>query len=954
MRNHPFPRPLRRLLPALLYPALLALQPHPALAVDTEGNARLFEDAQQRFSEEKYQGAIVQLRNILQDDPLNLPARTLLGRAHLQMHAAAAAEKELLLALKGGADPDLIRVPLATAYLEQRKFNELLDNVNTDGKNAEIDGEILILRGKAYKFLNRATDAGMAFAMAASLLPNSAIPQLEQARLALAGGDRRKAEDLVDIATGLEPGNGDAWELKGIIHQAQRDMEPAVGYYAKAIQLNPRLLGAHISRATVLFALGRDREAREDVRAVLEERPDSPEANFLMALLLARAKDMDGARQSLQAAQDTLLRINPDFLKLNPPLLLMAGMVKFADNAFAEAKKDLLEYLQYDADSVVAHKLLGAILLRENNAEAAYNTLRPALDRAPGDPQLQYLLGKAALGRKQYLVANQWFEKALAQGGDPAEILPDLARGRLANGQVEQAIKDLETIRARDPKNADTLALLGYVYMQRREYGKAIAALDAGDDATRPPAILNLAGLAQLGNGDAKAARARFERALAKDANFGPARLNLARMYLDEGDSTMASAQAQLILDKTPDDTGALALLADVAERDRRFMEAIPLLEKIKAADPANLPAQLRLTDLYIQARQLDKAQQVVAALGKKYPSNAQVLAAEGRLYLLLAQPEKAAKSFRSAAAFLSNTAQNTPDADKTDFAQRLVQVAQLQAQARDFEGGRNTLASAIQLAPDFVAAQTALVFLEREAGKLEQALERAAHILEKYPKTPMAAVLYGDLLMQAGRPAEALKAYTREQEREPSPMLVLRLYQAKRKVQGEGEAIGFLERWLQAHPDDLQVAQSLALAHLEAGRVDQARERFEQLVAAHPKDASLLNDLAWVYLQAGDPRAKTLAEQAYELAPGDISVLDTLGWILIREGQPALSLKYLRQGYVLDSKEPRIRYHLAVALSRLGRKTEARQELAEVLKLSNDFEGVADAKALLQELSAP
>lgn len=941
---------LSRILPALL----LALPSYTALAVDTEGNARLYEEAEQRFSEGNYKGAVVPLRNILQDDPQNLPARTLLGRAHLKLHAAAAAEKELLLAIKGGADPDLIRVPLATAYLEQRKFNELLDTVNTDGRNAEIDGEILVLRGKAYRSLGQFSHAELDFTQAANLLPKSAVPQLELAKLYMGRGERRKAEDLADIATGLEPDNPETWELKGAIRQAERDVDQALTYYGKALRLDPKLFKVRISRALVLFDLGRDAAAREDVEFVLAEKPDAPEANFLMSLLRARANDLAGARQSLQAAQDVLIRINPDFLKLHPPLLLMAGMVKFADGGFGEAKKDFSAYLQFDSQNVVARKLLGSILLREGNADAANDTLRPALELAPQDPQLLDLLGKAAMAKKQYLVANQLFEKAMAYAHDPAEILPDLARSRLANGQVEQGIKDLEAIRAREPNNVDILTLLGYVYMQRGQYDKALAALGVTDGAaSRPAAVYNLAGTAYLGKNDPHAARQNFERALAQDANFAPARLNLARLLMADGDAVMASAQVQMVLDKQPDHIEALMLMADIAERDKRLNEAIPLLERARNVDAGNLPAQLRLSELYVKARQLDKAQQVIGALSKKYPTNVQVLVAEGRLFLALAQPDKAARSFRSATTFIANTGQNNPDRDRQDYAQQLTQLAQFQAQARDFDGARAALNSAIGLAPDFVPAQTALVLLEREAGNIAQALERAALILAKYPKAPMAAVLYGDLLMQAGRPAEALKVYTREQDREGLSLLVLRVYQAKRKVQSESEAIASLEQWLQTHPGDTQIGQALALAHLGAGRTNQARELFERMVEQHPKDAGLLNGLAWVYLQTKDARARGLAERAYQLAPSDISVLDTLGWILVQDGQAALSLKYLRQGYVLDSKEPRIRYHLAVALSRLGRKVEARQELSDALKLSSDFEGAADAKALLQELSA-
>jgi len=45
------------------------------------------------------------------------------------------------------------------------------------------------------------------------------------------------------------------------------------------------------------------------------------------------------------------------------------------------------------------------------------------------------------------------------------------------------------------------------------------------------------------------------------------------------------------------------------------------------------------------------------------------------------------------------------------------------------------------------------------------------------------------------------------------------------------------------------------------------------------------------------------------------------------------------------------VRYHLAVALAKLGRDREARAELEQILDSGAEFEGVNDARALLLRL---
>ena len=65
-----------------------------------------YEDALRYFEAQDYKAAIIQLKNRLRADPDDLPARLLMGRAHLKLENAAAAEKELRAARRLGADPD--------------------------------------------------------------------------------------------------------------------------------------------------------------------------------------------------------------------------------------------------------------------------------------------------------------------------------------------------------------------------------------------------------------------------------------------------------------------------------------------------------------------------------------------------------------------------------------------------------------------------------------------------------------------------------------------------------------------------------------------------------------------------------------------------------------------------------------------------------------------------------
>jgi cellulose synthase operon protein C len=112
-----------------------------------------------------------------------------------------------------------------------------------------------------------------------------------------------------------------------------------------------------------------------------------------------------------------------------------------------------------------------------------------------------------------------------------------------------------------------------------------------------------------------------------------------------------------------------------------------------------------------------------------------------------------------------------------------------------------------------------------------------------------------------------------------------------------------------------------------------------------------VLNNLAVVAQKQNDKAAVGFAERAYTLRPNDPVVIDTLGWMLLGQGQLERGVGLLRDARLRDPANPEIRYHLAAALHKSGRKAEAKDELAEALKSGVTFEGIEDARKLQMEL---
>jgi Flp pilus assembly protein TadD len=99
------------------------------------------------------------------------------------------------------------------------------------------------------------------------------------------------------------------------------------------------------------------------------------------------------------------------------------------------------------------------------------------------------------------------------------------------------------------------------------------------------------------------------------------------------------------------------------------------------------------------------------------------------------------------------------------------------------------------------------------------------------------------------------------------------------------------------------------------------------------------------------DPTARGLAERALKLVPNNPVYGDTLGWILVSKGEVESGLRYLREARLRSPDNVEIRFHLAFALAKIGRKEEAREELSAVLGGSRNIANNPQVAILKREL---
>jgi predicted Zn-dependent protease len=247
-------------------------------------------------------------------------------------------------------------------------------------------------------------------------------------------------------------------------------------------------------------------------------------------------------------------------------------------------------------------------------------------------------------------------------------------------------------------------------------------------------------------------------------------------------------------------------------------------------------------------------------------------------------------------------------------------------------EGALHNVQKGLQVRPDDPALLAALVEIEAERGNWAKAEAALKTLNAKHPKRVESARVEAHLAMMRKQYAAAANAYRAALAREPSTADALQVARAYIAGGESAKGAAFLKEWLAARPNDVPALKGLAEAQHRAGLLNDAKQSYERIVAAYPEDGPSLNNYANLLLTLSDRNARAIAERAVQNDPKNASYADTLGWVLVQQGDNGQGLRYLRDARLRSPQNGQIRLHLAYALAKSGRTSEARDELSTAL----------------------
>lgn len=902
---------------------------------------RYYEDALTKYERKDVRGAIIQLKNAIQADQRLLAAHVLLGKTLLESGDPIGAEVEFDESLRQGANRAEVITFLGQAYLQQGKYNLLLDRVTANGLPVAPQVGVLVLRANALVEKGNIADASKALDEARMLDPNSVMVRLAEANIGMRKGDITLAKKLSDEALSLGPNDAGAWSVHGSLLQASGDREGALQSYAKASALSPQYLEPRIARSGLLIDLGRVGEAERELAVVKQVAPLEPRSAYFRALIAKSRGDKGATKAALEEVTRALDPLPFEMLANNKSMLLLDALAHYGLGNKEKASDKLQVLLRRYPGDDAGTKLLARQHLDNGNHTLAISLLEPLKRRSPDDPRVLSLLATAYMQDGNFRGASELLDQAVRKSDGAVDIATDFGISLAGTGRDAQAIEQLRQAWIKDPKQARTGMILSTLYLRSGQAKKALQVVEAM--AKNDPsniAVLNMLGVARVALGDRAGGRIAYEQILARNPGHQGAIFNLSSLEQAEGKFEEARKRLLAVLKKDEKNIDGMMELASIDEKARRYEDVVRWLEKARSASNGSIAVGTRLTGLYLQRGEVDKALGVATEILDK---NQKSLAAFG----LLARAQLAKGDSASARQTLGNMARY---AGYDPVAQ--VQIARLQLAAGNDSGASYSLDKALGNQPNFPPAlmlRAEIEIRQREFTKADQHINQISKIPGSHG---VVASLKGDLAMAQGQYATALAAYNDALKKSDSPSMALRLYRAYAAMGDLPKGTAFLQKWQGSHPDDVSVLRAIGGSELRLGSFGAARIAYEKALKLQPDDGLIWNNLAQAAFAEKDKAATGHAERAYSLRPTDPVVIDTLGWIMLQQGGTLdRGLALLRDARLRNPNDAEIRYHLAVALAKSGRRAEARDELARALSGNVSFAGVGDARRLQAEL---
>ena len=710
----------------------------------------------------------------------------------------------------------------------------------------------------------------------------------------------------------------------------------------------------HFDNANRFMEAGKTQEAILEYRNALQEDPRYGEARLRLAQAYQTAGNFNQARREFIRAADLMPQ--------NTVAQVQASRYLVAAGQFEDARTRIQLVIDRDPTNVDAQMIMGRALVGLKDLEGAVREIEEAIKLDPNRATTYSTLAAVQYAQGDRVRAKASFEKAVEVDPRSMQARLALAYFRWMTGDMVGAEETFKGAIAIDPK--DTLAnrMISAFYVSSNRAAQAEPYLKqlASGGAVQP--ALGLADYYRS-LGRSSEAAAILQPLTSNPQAQSEAEIRLAAMAYGAKDTARAHGLIDTVLKREPNNVQALLAKAEWLAREGKPQDALTRVQAAVKSDPQSAPAQFALGLLQERLRNRKEA---IAAFTEVIRLNPRAAAAQvnlSRLSLFEGAPDRAV-SFaeaalvsapRNPAARLSLVQGLLAKGDTARAEQELASLLKqfpnegyvhamkgaLHVQRKELAAARAAYEKAQSLSPTLFEALVGLTRLDLAENKIAQARTRIDARLAADPNDTGLQVLAADVYRRQRDFPKAEATLRKAIQAEPGLSSAYGMLAEVLLVSGKLDAARTeFDQMAQRDPKNIAAQTMAAMIVHSQNKTGDAKKRYEAIVAADSSAAVAANNLAWLYAEEGErlDDALRLAQNAAARLPNNAEIQDTIGWIYYKKELPALAVSAFQRSIEQAPENPLYHYHLALAQSRAGNASGARQAAQQAIKLRPDY----------------
>lgn len=886
-------------------------------------DAQLYESALADAQQGDVRSAVIKIKNILRDDPENLPTRLLYADILQQYGEFTAAQEQYERALQLNADQNLVIVPLTRILLMQGQYNDVLQTATITGRPFDIQLQLMLLRGDAYLGMRDFVSAQREYQRVLQQRTDDVIALLGLAQIEFAKGNAEAFKNQIEKAKALYPSNPNLWYLEGRFEQKRHNTNRAHTLYSKAIELNPNDFDSRKARAAIALDQGDIEKAEEDITFMLSKVSDDPYTLFLNAMLLRQRGAVADANSILSDLSNQFSVVPEDVLDQHFDLKKAKAITEFMLGNYLSAENVLTQMIASSPSDGELRALIAKTL-------SAQGQTRRAIDHLQVIPVNELSLETAKLYVLSLFESEKYFDLVSLYDRLPAAF-QQASQIKNMYSVARINTRQLSAVDV-DNKNQSERLILGYGFLQTGDLESAAELANQIESTSKEQ--LNFKGSVELALGNWTRALELFESALQFDAKDHIVNLNIAQVLIAQGQ--LARANDILVEQESafPEDLRVKFQLARVSQLQGNYARASQYYESINAQSPLEVNTLFNWLDVSLAANQFNQALSIARQLEQINKFAPPMLIGKAKAQMGLRDNQGAVRSLRVLLGIVGESAPH------------LIEIGEMMASLGEQDGLREVIDRLKGQANHKQSVNRLQVLLAKNSGDLATAITLANRVAAQTRLDSDYRTL-SQLYFEQGNVAKAIEfaelTVEQSQTNEHIPFLTSLYWQSGEKAAAES----LLSSWIIENPEDEAIRRVLANFYQQTGKFTDAKTHYLQLLIDTPEDAfSLINLTVLFTMEDSLSRAEELISRLPSLYADEPIVIDLKGWLMFQSGNKQEGLALMRESYAKNARNQVNLFHLGAALLDQGRDEQGKQMLKRYLELATPATKTYTAKA--------